>query len=493
MVPPGRFGRWKGELRMKKLLTRLLPIVLVFSMFAGCGSGAKSPLDPAKPLTITVWTYYNGAQLTAFNNLVDTFNSTAGKEQGIFVEASSQGSVNDLENNVLDAAHGKVGAAKIPNIFAAYADTAYAVDQMGLVADLRPYLTDEEVALYVDSYIEEGSFDGDGSIKIFPVAKSVELFLLNKTDWDLFSEATGATYDDFSTIEGLTATAKAYYEWTDSLTATPNDGRAFFGRDAMANYFLIGAKQLGVEIFATEDGKLQLDFDHDTVRKLWDNYYIPFINGYFAASGRFRSDDVKTGNVLSFVGSSSGATFFPTEVIVSDTESYPIEMEVFQAPQFADGEAYAVQQGAGMVVTSGTEAEVYASVQFLKWFTQDERNIEFSVGSGYLPVTKTANHTESIHTYISDITPVMDNILTKAVETVEQNTLYTPHAFETGTTARSILEYSMSDLAVADRAAVVENLNSGMSLEEATAQFVTDEYFEAWYASALEQLEALAG
>ena len=92
----------------------------------------------------------------------------------------------------------------------------------------------------------------------------------------------------------------------------------------MANYFLIGAKQLGTEIFSVKDSKVTLNFDKEIIRKIWDNYYVPFVKGYFAASGKFRSDDINTGNILSFVGSSAGATFFPDEVIVDDTRSYPV-------------------------------------------------------------------------------------------------------------------------------------------------------------------------
>lgn len=480
---------------MKKRIALLLLAVMLISLFSGCASGGKQTnlLDPKSPVSITVWTYYNGAQLDAFNLLVDEFNETTGKEQGIFIESYSQGSVTDLENSVLDAVQGKAGAGDVPNIFAAYADTAYAVDQLGLAADLSSYFTKEELDSFIDSYITEGQFDNDGSIKIFPVAKSTEIFLLNKTDWDAFAEATGAKYADFATIEGLTATAQAYYEWTDSLTPEPNDGRAFFGRDAMANYFLIGAMQLGTELFTIQDGKMELHFDKDVIRKIWDNYYVPYVKGYFASSGRFRSDDVKTGNIISFVGSSSGATFFPNEVIVSDTESYEVEMEAFPCPQFADGEPYAVQQGAGMVVTQGTDAEVYASVQFLKWLTEDERNIKFSVESDYMPVTKSANDIDVILSVQKDTTEVMKRILTNAISMVTGNTLYTPKAFQNGTTARNILEYSMSDLATADRAKVVENLNNGQTLEDASAAFTSDAYFDDWYNATLQSLEALAG
>lgn len=450
-------------------------------------------LDPDKPVTITVWTYYNGQQLASFNEMVEQFNTTAGREQGIVVESYSQGSVGDLETNVLAAAQGKVGAGEVPSIFAAYADTAYALDQQGIVADLSPYLTQEEQAAFVDSYLDEGRFSQGESLKIFPVAKSAEVFMLNDTDWTPFAQATGASYEDFSTIEGLTATAQAYYQWTDSLTPQPNDGKAFFGRDAMANYILIGAMQLGEEIFSVQDGRMELHFSRETARKLWDNYYVPYVKGYFASSGRFRSDDIKTGHIAAFVGSSSGATFFPQQVIVSDTQSYPVENKVFPCPQFAGGEPYAVQQGAGMVVTTKSPEEIYASVQFLKWFTQDERNIAFSIGSGYMPVTKAANDMQAILLHQEELAPLMEAILTVAVESVNANKLYTPKAFQGGTEARNVLEYAMSDLAQADRAAVEEGLARGESLEQACAPFMTDAYFEAWYNDTLSRLKAFEG
>ena len=90
-------------------------------VLGGCGN--NSPLDAKNPVSIDIWTYYNGDQLTAFDALVEEFNETVGKEKGIVVKGYSQGSVNDLESNVLAAVQGEVGADEVPNIFAAYADT----------------------------------------------------------------------------------------------------------------------------------------------------------------------------------------------------------------------------------------------------------------------------------------------------------------------------------------------------------------------------------
>ena len=193
---------------MRRLAAFAAAAALVLCL-VGCGGAQSTAQGNTEPVDLSVWTYYNGDQLESFNKLVDTFNDTVGKEKNITVESYSQGSVNDLEAQVMAAAQGKVGASAMPNIFMAYADTAYAMDQMGELADLAPYFTDEERAAYVDSYLTEGDFDDSGSIKIFPVAKSTELLFLNDTDWKPFAAATGAQYSDLETVEGLVKTAEA--------------------------------------------------------------------------------------------------------------------------------------------------------------------------------------------------------------------------------------------------------------------------------------------
>ena len=468
---------------MKKHIKSLLCGLCAAALALGCAgcSGIAGSEVPAKVTNIMVWTYYNGDQLESFNSLVDQFNETVGAQKGIKVSTESQGSVNDLETSVMDSAEGKVGAAAMPNIFSAYADTAYALDQMGMVVDLAPYLTEEEKAQFVEGYLSEGDFGEDDSIKIFPVAKSTELLFLNDTDWQAFADATGVRYEDLATMEGLTAAAEKYYNWTDAQTAAPDDGKALFGRDAMANYMLVGAQQLGDTIFAVKDGRMTVNFERDAARRLWDNYYVPFVRGWFAATGRFRSDDIKTGNVLAYVGSSSSATFFPTRVTNDANQSHEISLKTLPAPQFEGGEAVAVQQGAGMVVTAAKEEEVKASVEFLKWFVRAENNIAFSVGSGYLPVTRKANDMQEILASGLTLDDNMQQTLTVAVDTVNGNRLYTPHAFAGGSSARKVLEYGLSDLAAADRETVVQRIAEGQSAAEAEAEFLTDEYFEAWY------------
>ncbi len=475
---------------MKRLLRSAACLLLSGALALSCTAcvGGKKA-----PTTITVWTYYNGEQLESFNQLVDQFNSTVGQEQNIVVESSSQGSVNDLETSVLAAAEGKVGADALPNIVSSYADTAYTLDQMGLAVDLSSYLTEKEKAAYIEGFLEEGDLLNNGQLKLFPIAKSTELLYLNATDFAPFAEATGVTYEDLSTVEGLTETAHKYYDWTDRQTAEPNDGKALFGRDALANYLLCGAQELGTTIFDAENGVMTLNFDKATLRKLWDNYYVPFVKGWFGASGRFRSDDVKTGNLLAYVGSSSSSSFFPTQVLTNDTDSHNIDMVALPAPSFAGCEPVAAQQGAGMVVTPGTDEEIRASVTFLKWFTQPENNLQFSLQSGYMPVTYAANNLDAMEASGLEISDSIHSVLELSIDAVNNDRLYTTHAFPDAMSARNKLQYAMQDIADADRAAVVERIAAGQTPEQAEAEFLTDEYFDAWYDQTLATLSAYAG
>ena len=486
----------------KKMILWVLAGALAAGCLTGCQSGQTKEttgsvgLDPNNPVSLTVWHYYNGAQQAAFDALVADFNATKGKEQGVYVEGYSQGSVADLEKAVSDAAAGKVGSQELPDIFSSYADTAYAVQQQGLLADLTAYFTEDELSEYVDAYVEEGYFGDDGGLYLFPVAKSTEIMMMNMTDWEPFAEATGTTVNELATTEGVAQVAKRYYEWTDAQTPdVPDDGKAFYGRDSMSNYFVIGMKQMGFDIFDVEDGKMTLQADEDALRRLWENYYVPFVNGYFASIGKFRSDDVKTGDVLAYTGSSSSATYFPDQVVLDD-ETRPINYAILPVPVMEGGSQVNVQQGAGMAVTKSDEQHEYAASVFLKWFTARENNLRFVCESAYLPVRKDANSVEALDAVIAEnnltVSDKAYDCLVRVLERYDTDDFYATKCFENGYAARKVLDYNLSDKAKADREAIEAQMAEGVSREEAVAPYVTEEAFKQWYAAFVQALNEAA-
>lgn len=481
--------------RGKRIAAVLLAGTMALGLLGGCAKKTEV-LSPSDPVNLTVWHYYNGPQMAAFDTLVEKFNSTLGREKGIYVSGYSKGSVSELETAIMDSLNEQVGAEPMPDLFSSYADTAYTAARSGALANLSDYFTEEELGAYIPSYVDEGRIGPDGTLVIFPVAKSTEIMMLNKTDWDVFADATGTDLSQLATIEGVVQAAKTYYDWTDSLTPdVPDDGKALYGRDAVANYFFTGSCQLGQELLAVQDDRASINADKDVFRKLWENYYVPMVSGWFGAYGKFRSDDVKTGDLLAYTGSTASVGYFPTQVL-DDTDTHPIEYLVLSAPVFAGGQKVVVQQGAGMAVTKSDSRRELACVEFLRWFTKPENNIVFGASSGYLPVTVQAQQMDTFQKVVSDenvtMNPVTDDCIRFCIEDMSDYSYYSPQTFSSGSALRKVLEYDLSDKAAADIEAIAQAVAAGLPKQEVLKTYVSEEAFETWYKEFTQRLTEAA-
>ena len=270
----------------------------------------------------------------------------------------------------------------------------------------------------------------------------------------------------------------------DAMTQPPNDGKAFFGRDSIANYILVGCAQLGHPLIQANDETVSVNVNRSALRRLWDNYYVPYISGYFTALGRFRSDDAKTGDIIALVGSSSGCSYFPSAVTRADGSSYPITAKVFPLPGFAGCERYAVQQGAGMAVAKSDRRTEQAAVSFLKWFASPEQSIRFSARTGYLPVQKAANNGSLLRMAVLneklDLLPIVEDTLTIGMDMSEHYRFFTNDAFKNSYACRSVVEDAMQAQANDDLASITAQIKSGVSRQTALEPFLDNAHFERW-------------
>lgn len=451
-------------------------------------------LDPKNPVTVEVWHYYNGVQKNEFDALISEFNESLGKERGIRVEGSSKGGTSELVSELLRSANREVGAHDLPNLSTSYSDAAWELDQKGVLSDLHRYFTEEEIAGFVSGYIKEGELHRPGQLKILPIAKSTEVMILNKTDWEDFSRETKSEISELETIEGLVRVAKRYYEWTDGKTEEKNDGRAFFGRDAVANYIFSGMRELSGDLLAyDETGKLTANIDKASVKKLYDNFYIPFALGHFSAESRFRSDDMRIGHVICFVGSSTSSSYLKNEVVDEEGNSRMIEYEVLPIPHFEGVEwKSATQQGAGMILLKSEPAMEYASSLFLKWLTEKKNNVRFAIGTGYLPVKRELYEKgafkESLKEQGIEMSQLQENSYRIGMDMIRECDLVVPVAFDQSFRFRQDVQRIMENGAQTAHELYLDLLKK----EEASAaeQKIREEaLFEQWYREFVETIE----
>ena len=253
---------------------------------------------------------------------------------------------------------------------------------------------------------------------------------------------------------------------------------------------VVGAAQLGNEFITVDSEGTTLKIDKGTIRRLWDCYYVPYVSGYFTAQGRYRSDDIKTGEIVAMVCSTTGAAYFPSEVTINDDYTYPVENLILPVPNFMGTSSYLVQQGAGMSVIKSDERTQRASAMFLKWFTEEERNIEFSLDSGYMPVKKSANDFEKILSKCSEDeqSTLMRSVRT-AVEGINSAVLYSAEPFDNSATLRSCLESYIQETAEETFEIVKNETESGASREDVLAVYTGDEAFDEWFEIFKEKIE----
>ena len=467
------------------LLRKLSAFFLSFTAVISLSSCAPEEDDKKEVIALTLWHYYNGTQLIAFDTLVQEFNETTGRDMNIFVESVSQGSVNSLADKVLESASGTVGVDKLPDIFGAYGDTALIAKNMGLTASLESYLTEEEINSYVNSFMDEGRFPPDYSYTIMPVAKSNELLLLDRIEWENFVAESDkpVSGSDLSTWEGIVRVSKDYYEYTDGLTPEiQGDGKSFFGIDSYANYFFVSMFQKGLPFAEYTDGELVFNLDKEIMKEVWDLYFDAYVRGYFGAIGKYRSDDVKTGFLSAYIASKTGSRYFPNIITLMDGTEKEADLTVLPYPVFEGAKKASIQQGAGMVVTKSDAEREKAAVEFLKWFTEADRNASFSNSSSYLPVKKDSYSKESIDNLLKEFDLDDDysaeydkKSFIVAVEQLNTHESYFPVVYENSFEVRRRIDETVAVLA---RSAEVVNTNG---FDEAAAQELRDKEFDTLY------------
>ncbi len=398
---------------MKKMFALVMALVMLMGCLAGCAK--SSPLSKKDPVTLTMWHNYGGDMQHAMDYLIDQFNSTVGKEQGIVIDVTAISSSSELNKSLMMVVNGDPGAPDCPDIFTGYPKLAVQFLEKNMLADLDNYFTADELSAYVDAFVAEGRL-GDGGLYVFPIAKSTEVLYVNQTLFDRFAAAIGASAEDLATFEGIARLAAQYYSWSG--------GKQFYAADSWFNYAEVGVAQLGGSIF---DGE-ELTLDTSAFAHVFETAYSPAVKGGFAIYDGYSSDLSKTGDIVCSTGSSAGILFY------GDTITYPngtvedVSYSILPYPMFENGTKTALQRGGGLMVAKSDGKKEYAAAGFIKWLTASQQNISFVANTGYLPVTKQA--------FEKDINAHMDTVQDPRIKKMLSSVLsmYEDYSFFTAPT-----------------------------------------------------------
>lgn len=342
--------------------------------------------DPRSPVVLTLWHNPGGQMKHVMSDIVDEFNRTVGREKGIVLVVTSIGKFEVLHEKVELVANGDPGAPQPPDIAILYPKSAILLAKKNMLVDIGAHFSERELAAYVPRFLEEGRIK-DGKLYVFPIEKSTEGLLVNRTLFDRFAAATGTKLEQLQTVEGIVAAAQAYWNWTDSLTPdVPNDGKMFFMIDNPFNFAQVAFRQMGDEFLS--DGGMNLS--SPTFRKVWEAYYDPAVKGQEALYDGYGTDLTKTGDIVCWTSSTAGITFLPSNMTYADNSSEPVEFDLLPYPVYAGGKKVAIQRAGGFCLLKSTPLKENAAIVFLKWLTEPERNLRFLESTGYLPVTQEA-------------------------------------------------------------------------------------------------------
>ncbi len=473
---------------IKKLLILVIATITFFTTSCSFNED-KTGLDPKKPVTVTLWHYYSSETQIAFEQLVKEFNSTVGVEKGVIINSIAKGNVSELEDELTNAAKGVVNSDEMPDLFTVYEDKLVEIDSYEKVCDLNQYFSEEDKSKYVDEFIYTNS---DERLLSIPTVKGTEVFYVNKTALSKFFLETEGDYVDGNTWEYYYILSRDYYNWTDAKT--PDilwDGKSFMGFDSLANYIIAGNKQLGVEII--DGDKCVVNLNLEALNKIFDLYYKGMSLGYFNKVGAFRSDDVKAGDLVAYVGSTTSVSYFPTSLNI-DGKVEPIELLVKNYPVFDGGEAYSIQQGAGMSVSNTSPEKQEGATLFIKWFTEPKQNLEFAKVSSYLPVQKESVTQEYV---VDEATEEKYKEKEKNIATVynlARNQIldgytYSPLGFESSYDVRKLLGNSLKEYGEKGKETANQLKSEGLTEDEIIEKLESDKVFKEW----IEYLETILG
>ena len=100
----------------------------------------------------------------------------------------------------------------------------------------------------------------------------------------------------------------------------------------------------------------------------------------------YSNTQVMTGQTCAGIGSSASVLYYNDEITYPDNTSEKMNLKVLPMPQQTNKQKVATQAGVGLCAYKTTDVKAEAATVFARWFTEEQRNLNFVLTTGYMPV-----------------------------------------------------------------------------------------------------------
>lgn len=359
---------------VKKTISFSIVVAIVlatFLSFVACGKSGTL-LNPRKPTTLTMWHVYGEQVDSPMNVYIEQFNATTGKEKGIVINVALMSNAAQIGKKLKDAQSEKAGSKDMPDLFFCHASDARSLGTDNLL-DWKNRLPQSDLGSFVPSFLRDGTVDN--SLCVLPVSKSTYMLFVAGGVFDRFAAEKNVSLSDLDTWEGFFDVAGKYYEWSG--------GKPFCAID-----FLIRLAELCTisdgESISYKDG--WYDADNPAFISAYDMFASSIAKGHIVVSDMYSNTQVMTGQTCAGIGSSASVLYYNDKITYPDNTSEDMNLKVLPMPQQAGKQKIATQAGVGLCAYKTTAAKAEAATVFAQWFTEERRNLEFVLTTGYMPV-----------------------------------------------------------------------------------------------------------
>ena len=418
---------------MKRYVMMLLVLLSAFAVMAG---GAKESSEDV----ITIWHSNSGKIGEAFEALVENFNETTGKENGITIEAVYQGAANDVLTKVKATAQQDL--SMLPDI--AQMDATAALDMKSADYLVTADKTGADTSAILPSALK--ALDSDKGLLAMPFNCSSLLFYYNKTLFDSKGITPPATIDEFAAIApeiGEKDTNGNVTRYAFSGVPTTYELGTFIGSQKGLSYMTDAENgHFGVpsKVLFGEEGTFKNFLEH------WKAFYD---TGYVSNLTSGIRDEFAAGRTASMLASSSNLS------TVLSTVAGRFEVGTAFVPMVDEEATGGVNIGGGALFSFSAKPGVKIVLEFL---TSPESQLFWAEKTGYMAINTKLYDTKEYKAFLADnpqFAVAMEQTLSSNPEVVG---IWLPSAYQ--------IYYSFQS----EIRAVTEN---GKDIDEAVASMVS--------------------